>query len=67
MEKFLTVPQVCEMLQVRPALVYKWVHYGFVPHIKLGTKVRFRITALEKWIKKKGEVGQGQIYREYKM
>ena len=42
MEKLLTVPQVCELLQVSQALVYKWVHYGFVPHIKLGTRVRFR-------------------------
>lgn len=58
MEKLLTVPQVCEMLQVSPALVYKWVHYGYVPNIKLGTKVRFRETALEKWIQKRERKGR---------
>ena len=58
MEKLLTVPQVCELLQVSQALVYKWVHYGFVPHIKLGTRVRFKQSVLEKWVEKRQTKGR---------
>ena len=53
MEKFLKVKQLVEYLQVSQALGYKWVHYGFVPYIKLGTVVRFRISEIEKWTKKR--------------
>ena len=42
MEKLLTIKQVSEVLQVSPSLIYKWVHYGFVPHLKLGSLIRFR-------------------------
>lgn len=47
MEKFLRVPQGCEILQVTPALVYKGVHYGYIPVVKLGTRVQSRRSAFK--------------------
>ncbi|MFA6129958.1 MAG: helix-turn-helix domain-containing protein [Candidatus Omnitrophota bacterium] len=50
MEKLLTVPQVSELLGVSRSQVYKWVHYDFVPYLKIGSLVRFKETDLEKWL-----------------
>lgn len=50
MEKLLTVDDLCELLQVKRGLVYKWVHYGYVPHIKIGTVLRFKESKIAKWI-----------------
>ena len=58
MEKLLTVDNLCELLQVKRGLVYKWVHYGYVPHIKIGTILRFRETQIETWISKRGTKGR---------
>jgi len=59
MEKLLTVNDLCEWLQVSKSLVYKWVHYGFIPYIKIGEVVRFKEAQIERWIRtreKKGRV-----------
>lgn len=61
MEKLLKVEEVCDLLQVSRSLVYKWVHYDFVPYIKLGSSVRFKISALEEWIKKRERRGRPRI------
>ncbi len=58
MEKLLTVSDICELLQVKRSLVYKWVHYGYVPHIKIGTALRFRESRLEKWINNRESRGR---------
>ena len=41
MEKLLTVKDLSEYLQISQALVYKWVHYGFISHFKVGSILRF--------------------------
>jgi len=51
MEKLLSIQEVCEYLKVSRSLVYKWVHYRQIPHIKIGTRVRFSPTYLERWLK----------------
>ncbi len=53
MEKLLTVQQVSDLMQISRSLVYKWVHYGFVPHLKLGSLIRFRESDLTKWVDKR--------------
>ncbi|MFH1665461.1 MAG: DNA-binding protein [Candidatus Omnitrophota bacterium] len=42
MEKLLIVNDLCVLLQGKKGLVYKWVHYGYVPHIKIGNVLRFK-------------------------
>jgi len=63
MEKLLTLQQVCDLLQVKPSLIYKWVHYGFVPYIKLGTRLRFRESAIAIWVKKREK--RGRLTQKY--
>lgn len=58
MEKLLTLPQVCDLLQVSPALIYKWVHYGFVPHVKIGTVLRFKESELIRWLQGRERKGR---------
>jgi PTS system nitrogen regulatory IIA component len=60
-ERLLTISQVCEVLQVSPALVYKWVHYGYVPYIKIGSLVRFRESDLERWLNVKKRHGRPSL------
>ncbi len=58
MEKLLKVEEVCDLLQVSRSLVYKWVHYSFVPYVKIGALIRFRKYDLERWIKVKAKKGR---------
>ena len=64
MEKLLTVKQLAEYLQVSQALVYKWVHYDFIPYIKIGTLVRFRLAQVEKWLAKSEKRGRLKMKME---
>jgi len=63
MEKLLTSKQLSELLQVKPSTVYKWVHYNYVPHVKVGALVRFKEKKVEEWLKKREHKGR----RSYRM
>ena len=58
MEKLLTPKQLSELLQIRPSTIYKWVHYGYVPFIKVGDLIRFREKQIEGWINKRSHNGR---------
>ena len=58
MDKILTAKQLSELLQVGLPTVYKWVHYGYVPHIKLGASIRFKEKKIEEWLKKRERRGR---------
>ncbi len=62
MEKLLTTKQVSDLFQVTPSLVYKWVHYDFVPYVKLGSLVRFKESDLIKWMKRREKKGRA-VYK----
>jgi len=53
MDKLLTVEEIAEYLKLRPSTIYQWTHQGFIPHIKLGNRVRFRLCQIEKWLEKR--------------
>lgn len=53
METLLTVLQLSEWLQVKPSTVYKWMHYGYVPSVRLGFCVRFKAEKITRWLKKR--------------
>ncbi len=61
MEKLLTIHELCTILQVSRSTVYRWVHYEFIPHIKLGNAVRFDEKSVSKWLRTKEQVGRTQI------
>jgi len=50
MDKLLTVEEMAEYLNLKPSTIYQWTHQGFIPHIKLGSRVRFRMSQIEKWL-----------------
>lgn len=58
MKNLLTPKQLSELLQVKPSTVYKWVHYGYIPCVKLGTFIRFREKKVEEWLKKRERRGR---------
>ncbi len=52
MEKLMNVREVSELLNVKPSTIRKWVHTGFIPHVKLGKRsVRFQVSIIEEWVK----------------
>ena len=60
MEKLLKINDICKLLQVKKPLVYKWVHYGFVPYIKIGGILRFKESHIEKWVQKREKRGRAR-------
>ncbi|MCK5590388.1 MAG: helix-turn-helix domain-containing protein [Candidatus Pacebacteria bacterium] len=61
MEKFLTVKQLSEILQVSRRTIYDWSHTGFIPHYKLPKGVRFKIAEIEKWLLLKRRKGRNKF------
>ncbi|MCK5615456.1 helix-turn-helix domain-containing protein [Candidatus Pacearchaeota archaeon] len=58
MEKLITIQQLCDLIQVSRSTVYEWTHIGFIPHYKFPNGVRFRISDIEKWLKKRMKSGR---------
>ena len=52
MERLMTAKQVGELIEVKPATVYQWVHIGLIPYVKIGKSVRFKKNELFRWIDK---------------
>jgi len=57
-DKLLTVQEIAEYLGVQVSTIYQWTHQEFIPHVKLGKLVRFKIDTVDKWIKKKSVKGR---------
>jgi excisionase family DNA binding protein len=58
MEQLLTIKEVCDLFQVSPSLVYKWIHYQYIPYIKIGSLIRFKESEIIRWIKVKEKKGR---------
>ena len=61
MKKLLTVEELSSMLRVSKSTVYRWVHYEFVPHLKIGGTVRFNENAIEKWLEARKIAGRRRL------
>lgn len=51
-DKFYTIPQVAEILQMSKSKVYLWAQQRRLPTVKIGRNVRIRESDLTKWIEK---------------
>lgn len=49
-DRLLDVKEVCERLQVKPSWVYEKTRQGSIPHVRVGTYVRFRWADVERWL-----------------
>jgi len=51
MHGLLTVEEVARYLHISPRTVESWVRTGKIPHIKLGSAVRFDLGQIQPWLK----------------
>jgi excisionase family DNA binding protein len=49
-ENLLDVHGVAELLAVKPSTVYEWAETDRLPHYKLGNRLRFRPSEIERWL-----------------
>jgi excisionase family DNA binding protein len=63
-QQLMKAAQVAELLNVAESTIRKWVHYGFIPHVKLGRAVRFREKDIETWITERTEKGRASLAPE---
>jgi excisionase family DNA binding protein len=63
-KELLNTAQVAEWLHVKESTIRKWVHYGYVPHVKLGRCVRFQESEIEKWLHERAEKGRATLAPE---
>jgi len=58
MERLLNSGQVAQWLNLAESTIRKWVHYGFIPCVKVGGSVRFRTEDIEKWLQERARKGR---------
>lgn len=63
-KELLTTTEVAKWLKVAESTIRKWVHYGFIPYVKLGRAVRFREKDIEVWIEERTEKGRASLAPE---
>lgn len=51
MDKWLTVEQIAEYLQMSTSSIYKMAQRGKIPAYKVGKQWRFRKEEIDRWIK----------------
>ena len=61
MERLLTVEELSQKLQVGKSTIYRWVHFDYIPHIKLGTSVRFSESTVDRWVRSKERSGRATL------
>lgn len=56
-EKFLTIKEVSELLQVKESWIRKQIYDRKIPFIKMSGLIRFSEDAIHKWIEKNKKLG----------
>jgi excisionase family DNA binding protein len=64
MERLLDTAEIAEQLNMSVSTIRKWVHFGFIPHVKLGRAVRFREKDIATWIEERTEKGRASLAPE---
>jgi excisionase family DNA binding protein len=54
MSELLTIKELEQMLKVSRQTIYEWRNRG-LPYIKIGTRVRFKLDEVNKWINNQNE------------
>ena len=55
----LTIPEVAQVLRVRPARVYELARQGLIPAVRMGRSLRIEESALHEWIAAGGQALPG--------
>jgi excisionase family DNA binding protein len=56
--EYWTAEEVASYLDVKKSTIRKWCHFGFIPHYKIGSAVRFHKTKIDKWLEDCENVGR---------
>jgi len=51
-ERLLNVTEAASMLGLKPSTLYQWAYERRIAYVKLGSALRFRLSAIEKLIAK---------------
>jgi excisionase family DNA binding protein len=49
-DQYLTVNEVCDLLNLKKTFVYKLVNTGKIPHLRFEKLIRFRQSDVDQWI-----------------
>ncbi len=52
-DDILTVKEICDLLQVHPATLYKWIREGKIPSFRIASEWRFRKDVIRQWMAEK--------------
>ncbi len=55
--KFLTVSDICELINAKPSTIYQWAELGQIPCFKINGLLRFEEKEILDWLK-----GQKKVY-----
>ena len=48
--EILTIKEICDLLQIHPATVYKLIRKGKIPSFRIGSDWRFRRDRIMRWM-----------------
>jgi excisionase family DNA binding protein len=48
--EIITVPELSQLLRVHPSTIYRMLHRGELPGIRIASEWRFRREAIVKWL-----------------
>ena len=48
--RLLNASEIADLLGVKKSTIYQWTHQGFIPHVKIGKLVRFKVDVVMKWL-----------------
>ena len=58
--RLLNAQEMADFIGVKQSTIYQWTHQDYIPHVKLGKLVRFKVEDIEKWLKKNSCGGRVQ-------
>ena len=58
MERLINIKDVSDYLGVSLKTVYHWTHIGFIPHYKFPKGIRFRLSEIDNWVKRRKHDGR---------
>lgn len=52
-KSLMTIEELSEFLKMPINTIYKWTHRNYIPHYKIGKKVRFDLREITSWLETK--------------
>ena len=56
--RLLNAQEIADLLGVKKSTIYQWTHQGFIPHVKIGKLVRFKVNTVVNWVNERETKGR---------